>query len=322
MAFAVSSVAKTDNSKNAVDYDALNRYVVETANLEQQETLVGYVSAIVDLGEQEQEDSEVPFIGSEEDEAAEIEKHPATYFKDGINETTKKPQRLRCWPNRAIQSVTLAIDFPDIVVDKGQFFGESNPLPLRLWLGGKFYVKDAGMIVGRPTPLKINKSMGFFSFDKKHLFHKMAKDCKLIGSEEAFLPQQIDQLLGQAFQFSAQVFFKENKGKEYYTEYVKYVGGLGRGQTPPELLTQPILIQLNENNPEEYVKMLPSHIINTIQRAKNFEGSKLQKQLEERYAQKEEAEEAPPAPKAPAAKVAKPAVKKPVVEDEDLESPF
>lgn len=276
---AAQNEAKSD--KPQVDFEALNKYVVETAQLQDRETLVGYISSIVDLGLQEQEDAEVPFTGTPEDEAKAIEEKPATYFKDGFDPQTKKPARMKCWPQRPTQAVAVAIEFPDILIDKGQFFGESKPLPLRIWMGGQFYIPNVGMVVQRPTPLKVNKSMGFWSFDKKHLFHKMAVASKLIKPDEAFLPQDIDKLLGKSFQFEAQVFFKESKGKEYYTEYIKFVGGLGRGQKEADIVVPPTMIQFNEKNDVTAIKELRSHIVNTIKKANNFTGSEIEKQLAE-----------------------------------------
>jgi len=277
---AKGSDTSTESPRKEVDYEAMNKYLVETANLENREVLVGYVSAIVDLGTQAQEDAEVVFNGKPEDEAGEIEKHPNTYFKDGYDQQTKKQARFKCWPQKPIQSVAVAVDFPDILVDKGQFFGESNPLPLRLWLGNQFYLQGKGMVVGRPTPLKINKAMGFWSFDQKHLLYKMAVGAKLIKPGEAFMPQDIDKLLGVSLQFEAQVFFKENKGKQYLTEYVKYVSGLGRGQKDCELVVKPVLVQFNQPNADEALKSIRNHVINTIKMAENYEDSEIKKQLE------------------------------------------
>jgi len=293
MAFNVTAATRSESDQPKVDYEKMNQYLVETAGLETKEVLAGYISGIVDLGEQEQDDAEVVFNGDAADEAAAIEKHPLTYFKDGIDEETKKPVRLKCWPQKPIQSVAVSVDFPDIIIDKGQFFGESNPQPLRLWLGGQFFIPNVGMVVGRPTPLKENTSLGAWSFDKKHLFHKMAVACKLIKSDEIFKPQDIDQLLGKAFQFEVQIYFKEVKGKKYLTEYIKFNGGLGRGQAVPEIANPPFLVQFTQQNTEESLGNLRWHIINTIKRAKNYEGSEIQKQLETEDDKKEKSEETP-----------------------------
>jgi hypothetical protein len=294
MAFEVYSSGNQQTEREdrpQVDWDALNRYVIETANLEQRETLVGYVAAIVDLGTQEQEDAEAVFTGSAEDEAAAIEKHPDTYFKDGVDQRTKKPVRLKCWPQKPQQSVVLAVDFPDIMLNKGQFIDdeEAGEHPLRLWMGNQFYLPDVGMVVGRPIPLKVTNiapegsKKPVWSFAPNHQLYKMATYAKLIAPGEPFLPKDIDKLLGVSLQFEAQVYMKKNakNGKEYYTEYVSCKTGLGRGQVPCEVVETPIMIQFNQVNKEEDIKNLRNHVVNTIRRASNFEGSMIQKQLSE-----------------------------------------
>lgn len=288
MAFNVYASTQSSNSekKGDVDWESVNKYTVETAQLSEKETLVGYVSGIVDLGIQSQEDAQYVSDVALEDEADYIDDNPGSYFIDGIDQQTKKAARMKCVPQRDQQAVVLCVDFPDIIIDKGQFFGESNPKPLRLWMGGQFFTKNNGMIVGKSTALKVTnldktRKTKKWSFAKNHLFYKMAIAAKLIKDDQVFLPNDIDKLLGQAFQFSAQVFFKEGKdGKSYYNEHINFVGALGRGQSAPELATTPILIQFNEKNPDEAIKELRNHVINTMKMAKNWEGSLIQKQIE------------------------------------------
>lgn len=344
MAFGVYSSGKSEKAdKVEVDYDALNKYVVEACNLEQREVLVGYVSAIVDLGEQNQEDAEVKFDGDAAAEAAEIEKNPNTYFKDGVDDK-KNPIRLKCWPQKACQSVAVAIDFPEIMLDKGQFFGESNPQPLRVWMGGQFWMgADVGMVVARPTPLKvtnINKQPGkpTWSFAQNHLFYKMAVDAKLVTPGEPFLPKDIDKLLGKSFQFQVQIYFKESKGKSYYTEWIKYQGARSRSQQELVPVKGPFTIQFFSENDPEAIKELRYHVINTMKNSPSFPGSVIESQLQgtEKSQPQEGTQEAPEAPRkeepkptpAPARKVASagkpkpPAVPQTNFDDLDDDIPF
>lgn len=322
MAFRTTNVSQNDNStKPEVNYDELNRYVVETAGLQERETIIGYISGIVDLGNQDLPDAEVVFTGSEEDQQAEIEKNPNTYFKEGFDPVTKKQVTFKCWSQKPVQCVAFSVDFPDIIVDKGQFFGKSQPAPLRAFYGGQFYTQGSGMVVGRPTPLKINKSTGEWSFDKKHLFHKMAVASKLIKPDDAFLPQDIDKLLGKSFQWEVQIFMKKVKDKEYFTEFIKYLGGLGRGQQPHEPVNEPFLIEFDGDLTQENMSNLRSHIINTIKQANNYEGSKIAEYLEGRsQATSSPKQEEKPKANPPAAK--KVAAKAPVVEEYDDDLPF
>lgn len=283
-----SKQSESTSDKPEVDWDALNHYVVDTAGLKNRETLVGYISAIVDLGTQEQPDAELKFVGTVEEEAEAIEEHPDTYFKDGVDENGKEC-RLKCFPQKPIQCVTYAVDFPDILLDKGQFFGDDSGTtkPLRLWMGNQFYLENKGMVVGRPIPLRVGNvaqkgsKKPVWSFKPNHSLYKLALAAKLIQPGDVFLPRDIDKLLGVSLQFEAQVFFKKAKnGKEYYTEYLKFVGGLGRKMEPLELVTAPSLIMFNQKNDEDSVKELRNHVVNTIKMASNYEGSMIQKQIE------------------------------------------
>jgi hypothetical protein len=323
MAFNTYGDNKTkgsDSDKPSVDFDEINKYVVETAKLEDRETLVGYVAQIVDLGTQELPDAENTFTGTEADEAAEIAKSPDVYFKNGFDYETKKEVRLKCYPQKPQQCVAFAIDFPEILVDKGQFFGESKPLPLRLWMGGQFYIESAGMVIGRPTPLRVtnldkSRATKVWSMAQNSLPYKMALASKLIKAGEPFLPQRIDELLGKSYQFSAQVWFKESKGKQYYTEYVNFVGALGRGQAEAEHFTTPYVVQFTEENPADAIKELRAHVVNTIKRATNYNGSKIQAQIEALRGQakpNENGKAEGEAPKPKKAKVA-PKAKEPVL---------
>lgn len=286
MAFKVVGTPSGGNTESNVDFDAINRYRVEAAGLQERETLAGYVASIIDLGVQKQPDAEVTFTGSQEEEDAICEAMPDTYFKDGIDQDTKKEVRLKCWPQKPVQCVTLAIDFPDILVDMADAHGEeSNPLPLRLYTGGQFYVPTQGMIVARPTPLRVvnldkTRKTKKWSLAQNNMLHKMAVAAKLIKPDEVFLPQNIDDLLGKAFQFDAQVYMKQVGQKEYFTEYLKFASALGRGQSVADLTTEPRLIQFDEENPDEAIIEIRQHVVNTIKLAENFKGSVIQKQIE------------------------------------------
>lgn len=284
MSFDNYSVTKNEGKKLEVDYNALNKYVVETANCESPEVLTGVVAGLIDLGIQEQNDAEIVFTGTEQDEADIIAEKPDSYFKDGLDPKTRKPVRLKCYPQKAIQSVVLAIEFPEIQLDKGSFFGDNSgeTKPLRVFLGGQYFNPNTKkMQVQRPTPLKIGKNNdGKWSFNNLHLFYKMAVAGKLIQPNGVFLPQDIDKLVGLPFQFELQIFNKESKGKFYYTEKVAFKSGMPRGVPAPELPTETFVVQFNKENDAKSLKEVRAHVLNTIKAAKNYNGSPIQKQLE------------------------------------------
>ena len=302
------TTSTTQSDKPKTDFEALNKYVVETCQLQQPETLLGVVSVIADLGTQKLPDAEYDL--DKEDEGLTIEEltskhsallaenHPAdkqvgkiTKFGksyDGV----KKEWVIRKFVKQADrQAVAMAIDFPDIVLDKGKFFGEteSNPKPLRLWLGGQYWNKFIGergkMLIQNVIPLKVTNiaqpPAKVWSMNPKSIPHKMAVASKIIETGEAFLPQDIDKLLGKTLQFKAQVFFNKGAdGKQYYTEKVSFAAGLARGQTERSV-ENTYLVQFNKENNPQALKELRAHVINTIEQATNFEGCVIQKQLAE-----------------------------------------
>jgi hypothetical protein len=336
MAFEVE-YNNPEQRESKVDWDALNKYTIETAGLQLPETLAGVVVGIVDLGKQEQSDAEVVFVGTPEDEVKWIESNPNTYFKVGIDQQTKKRARLKCWPVKPTQCVAVAVDFPDIMLDKGQFFDnpDAEHKPLRMWLGNQFYTQGAGQVVASPTTLKVTnlnkggeKGKEIWSLPTTNLFYKMAVASKIIEPGQAFDPSRIDEVLGQSYQFQAQIYMrKAPDGKEYMTEKIKFVGSLGRGQAVPENSTEPFLVQFNRINSEEAIKQLRSHVVNTIKQSTTYEGSAIQKQLEKSKTPVKALETAPsastlvPAPK-PAAKPVKTPAKAPPTDPDDSDAPF
>ena len=328
MAFKVKKQERSESNNNlpTVDWDAYHNYIVEKAGLQTQEVLIGYVAGIIDLGEQSQEDGKVVFTGTPEEEAEILEKFPHNYFEDGFDPVTKKPARFKRWPQKPLQAVTLAIDFPDIMLNHGQFFGEEDSVekPLRMYLGGQFYLQGKGMVVGRPLYLKYSNLSGDrknpeWSLDKKHTLYNMAVGAKLVEKGRPFLPDDIDQLLGVSLQFDVQIFFKENKGKKYFTENIKFASGLGRGQKAIEPLSDPFLIQFGDEN--EHLSEVRSHVLNTIRQASNFEGSKIQKQLDAIHPANKDDSDMEEKPKS-APKPVEKKTSKPPVKEEPEDDPF
>lgn len=302
------ATTSTQSDKPKVDFDALNKMVVETCQLQQPETLLGVVAVIADLGTQKLPDSEYDL--DKEDEGLTIEeltaKHSALLAENHPSEkqvgkitkfgksydSMKKEWVIRKFVKQADrQAVAMAIDFPDILLDKGKFFGETepNPKPLRLWLGGQYWNKFIGekgkMLIQNVIPLKVTNiaqpPAKVWSMNPKSIPHKMAVASKVVETGEAFLPQDIDKLLGKTLQFKAQVFFnKGTDGKQYYTEKVSFAAGLARGQTERSV-ENTYLVQFNKENDPQALKELRAHVINTIEQATNFEGSAIQKQLDE-----------------------------------------
>lgn len=291
MAFNVKR-KPSENTESTVDWDAYNQYIVETCALETRETMVGYISAIVDLGMQEQEDAMVEWTGTEDQEIAECEKYENTYFEDVEvwDDKVKKKvvKRFKRWPQPPMQHVAMAVDFPQIMLNKGQFFGDesSEELPLRMWLGGEFVVKNSEgkfeKIISRPFSLRQDKKTGdAWGLAANSIMYKMALISGLISKGEAFPAERIDELLGKAFSFEVEISFKKVGDKKYMNEYIKYSGGVPRGTPVPELFKDPILIMMDADNDLDELRELRASVKRTIQRANDYAGSAIEAQFKQ-----------------------------------------
>ena len=299
MAFkvTVSNTTSTNQDRPQVDFDALNQYVVDTAECQQPETLNGVIVGIVDLGNQRLPDAEYDVDSGDESltveeltekYSTEIESGKVSKFDIVKDWSTRPPKEVikKFVPQKDRQCITYAVDFMDIMLDKSQFFGEkSEPKPLRLYFGGSFYnTHSKKMIVQNLLPLKIAniakdpKTQKLWSLSPNSQLHKIAVASKLINTGDAFLPDNIDELLGKTLQFKVQIGFNEKGDKKYYFEKMSFIGALQRKDKPFEDVDT-FLIQMDSENDPEALKNLRKHLLNTMELATNFEGSILQKQL-------------------------------------------
>lgn len=299
MAFKTTAVSTTSTNQDRpqVDFAALEQYVVETADCEQPETLNGVVVGIIDLGNQKLPDAEYDVDSGDEDLT--VEELTAKYAEDIASGKVSKFDFVKDWstrppkdvikkfvPQKDRQCITYVVDFPDVMLDKSKFFGEnSEPKPLRLYFGGQYYnTFQKKMMVQNLLPLKISniakdvRNEKLWSLNTKSQLHKMAVAAKLINTGEAFLPDNIDQLLGKTLQFKVQIGFNEKGDKKYYFEKMSFLGAIQKKDKPFEDV-ETFLIQMDEPNDPEALKQIRKHILNTMEQATNFEGSALQKQL-------------------------------------------
>lgn len=301
MAFKTTAISTstTNSTRPTVDFDAINEYTVETVGCQQPETLNGVVVGIIDLGNQKLPDAEYDVDSGDEDlSVEELEAKYADEIAEGkiskfdfVKDWSTRPPKdviKKFVPQKDRQCISYAVDFPDIMLDKGQFFGaDSEPKPLRMYFGGQYYHQGLKkMVVQNLLPLKVTniakdpRNNKTWSLSPKSQLHKMAVAAKLINTGEAFLPDNIDQLLGKTLQFQVQIGFNEKDGKKYYFEKMKFLGAIQRKDKPFEDV-ETFLIQMEGENDPEALKNLRKHIINTQMMATNFEGSALQQQLEE-----------------------------------------
>ena len=279
-----SATSTSDTPRVEVDWSALNKHVVDVVDCKTPQTVVGVISQIIDLGLQTQEDAK--FVNK--DDEATMAKNIADgrcYYEEGDevdqrNQPTGNKVIFKRWSQKPIQQVAITVDFPDILVDKGQFFNESKPLPYRLVMGGQFWDKgNREMILQRPISLKLMKNhKDQWSLSDKNTVHKMAVAADLIEAGGAFTPNRLGELLGKAFLFEVQAYI--NAGG-YLNERIIFKGKLMRGTQVPEYPLTPKIIGFNAENDLEEVGMLRKEVINSMQRALNWDESNIKKQLEQ-----------------------------------------
>lgn len=290
MAYKLNVTTTTQTSggeRKEVNWNALNEHVIEVAKTAKKaRSIPGVISGIYDLGEQNRDDAEIEFKGTPEEEAKIIAEKPATYFENG-----RDGKRYMRYPQKPVQQIAIAVDFPQVLVDKGQFFGNSNPLPLRLLLNGEFTLSDGTRIVGRPysiveTKFKDEKK---WAFAKNSGLHKLADAVEILDDKGLFTKDRVGELLGKVALFQFRVYMKPSKNKKdadgnpvsYYTEEIKLAGLIPEGVEVPEY-DESILhgVNLYGENDEEAVKQLRKTVRETIKRANNYEGSDIKVMFE------------------------------------------
>lgn len=295
-----SSQANNDN-RPKVDWEALNQHVIDAAGTQNESKAeIGIITGIIDLGLQVQEDAKMEWKGDEESEREELAKNPNQYFETLPNDKGV-PTRYKRWSVKPCQQVAITVDFPSILVNKGQFFGDENAksLPLRMLLNGEFYIKDIGKVVGKPYNIKeVKQADGSWAFKNNTQLHKLAAATGVLSEKGFFKPQMLGSLIGKAALFDIQVFLKKGSdGKSYFNENIKLSGKIPQIMVPmiPEI-DKSLLFGVNFKGQQDsaILKNLRQSVINTMKQAVNFEGSDIQKALGEAATQQLKQQEVKP----------------------------
>lgn len=272
-----------------VDWEALNKHLVEAAGTQTESRAeIGIITSVIDLGLQVQEDAKMMVTGmTKEQQDEELAKNPNQYF-EVLKDDKGVEQLYKRWKVKPCQQVAITVDFPSILVNKGQFFGDENsqPLPLRMLLNGEFYIKDIGKVVGKPYNIKeVKQTDGSWAFKNNTQLHKLAAATGVLNEKGFFKPQMLGSLIGKAALFDIQVFLKKGSdGKSYFNENIKLSGKIPQIMVPmiPEI-DKSLLFGVNFKGEQDptVLKNLRQSVINTMKQAVNFEGSDIQKALGE-----------------------------------------
>lgn len=327
------SVPQSNNTTNentntsTVDYEALQNHIIEKAGTQDKHrTITGYIGAYYSLGKQEQSPYEAIYEESAKDFANMkkfVDEGKATVKKGNINidGTWHNDVMVYSKPRPPREAIALGIYFPQIIVDKAQFFeeGASDPRPLMLVMGGETFVKrldDSGRsekVIQYPTFIQetTNNPSGTWGLGQTTTLHKIGAALGLLNEHNLLKIERLGELLGKPLQFRMRVWNKPNKsGGTWYTEEVKYVSEVPEGLNPPEFDESYIHgINFDKPNDPDTVKNLRVEVVNTIKRAVNYEGSIIQKEIEEYRVYNKDNDQQTPPTEQPVAKVDTPAQK-------------
>lgn len=287
--FVLNIASNSGESKSKVDYEGMNKEIINTVKAEKKKSVVGVVSGLIHLGKQPQEDAKMKWEGSEEAEREAIVSYPETYFENGFDDKGN-PCRFKRWPQKPLDAVAITVDFPQYLVDKGKYFGEENskPLPFRMLLNGEFVPKGGkygDRTLGRPFFLKsLKRPDGKWSIKDNNTLYKMCTAAGVIEDKAVLNQEDLTGLIGKPLMFEICVQMREGK---FYDEYIKFVGSVPEGLPIPECPEDVLyLVQINqEDTPETrgYVKQLRLSVRNQLKRATNYEGSVLESQINELF---------------------------------------
>lgn len=266
-------------------------------------------------------------------------------FYDSKQEKYLQDQEVYHNPNKDADSFALVVDFPDYMVDKGQFFGDKkagDKKPLRLVYGGTEWSKaDKKMYIGKLMRYK-NKPQGAakeWGYAKTNPIHKMAAAAGLLSDNGLFSRDRVLELIGENMSFTVTIN-RSNTG--YYNEKITAPAKVAKGM--PDCRLIPGTEDLREGfedslfyisfNPEKdggspnddtALTEMRSELRNTIMRAQEYKGSELEADLIRLGLDKSGGDSAPA--KADNVPASKPQVKpevqpEPESQDEDEEGIF
>ena len=270
---AFKKKAKKPQSASNVDWNKFNRHIeerVEAAIEENGVNMECYVSMLIDSGTQPAQDPFTEYEWEDSDQQNKLlKKDFGCYVEDGKFYI----------PNRPMDSIILAVDFPDIMVDYGRFFSEDNTSeerPYRHFLAGDWegVAGYTAAIVGKDG-----------AYSARSTITKIAKAANLVKGSKVKEDFNIGDLMGAVFTMDVEVS-SEEKGDKFYTK-VKATNLSARSKKLPPLECDieciGIMMNLDEDDEpyvEEELRQINSKVIKRLEMAEEWEDSDLKKALE------------------------------------------
>jgi len=287
------SNANSDTPK--IDYDARREYMVANCGTaDKAESTIAIISGIADLGLQSQLDAKMEWKGTPEEKQAIIDKADGQYFQTLDNGKGQMVEFKR-WKVAPQRAYAVFVDVPSIMLDQGQFFGDTSGTkhPLRLLLNNDNWDKEVSKILvnkrgytikEKNLPVKIGGvEKNAWGMAKNHTFHKLAEAVGVLNEDGLFKPaQDMHRLIGKPILIEYQVHETTSKGKKYLNEKTSLVGqvpGMMKSMIPELDRKYLFATKFKGTQNPEVLKMLRHTVIETMKLATDFEGSDIQKAL-------------------------------------------
>lgn len=298
MSFELDTTGATQQSSGGgkdIDFDGMNAHVIEVVGTQSKaKTVVGFVSGMYDLGMQPRPDFEKIHDPSKQEEVEAVAKGEATLETKDFYDEGKLNKNVVVFskPRTPAKAFALSVDFPQFQCDKGQFFGESKPLPLRLLMGGTWTVNNPDKegkkmpIINSPFYLaeNTNNDAGIWAISNRTTLHKMAEAADILNDQGLLVKEDVSKLLGKALMFKVRVYQKENKGKQYYTEEIKFVSEVPEGLPIPEFDESLIHgVNMNRANVPEYLQQTRAVVKNTMRLSLDWDSSVVKGEIAAMY---------------------------------------
>lgn len=298
-----SSGSNTQSDKPRVDYDAMNLEVINVVGTQNKaKTVIGYPTGYVDLGMQPrdnyeelmQEGNTPKAIKQREDIAAGLAEEVVKDYYD--NGTWHKQATVFSKPRKPAKAFTFAVDFPQYTVDKAKYFeeGKSEPLPLRLYMGGEWSVLDPESEDNKKMRIvqnhmymaeNTNNPLNEWALPTTSTIHKMSVAANLENVKGLCSKDRITEILGKPMMFNIQVWNKPAKNdatKLYYTEKIKFMSEVPEGMPCVELPDGMIHgVNFNQVNDPEMLKQIRFHAKNTMKLATDYSGSVIKQEIDQ-----------------------------------------
>lgn len=271
------------NKSGDVDWPAYNQHIVTAVNeatgIEEGNPcpVIAYISGIVDVGVHQDPVQEEQYVqvGKDEEKGNArrkkiMEKGEGELF---IAEADGQQVEMIRYTPKPSREVVYFVDIPSITVDKGQFFGDSNPAPYRLLWGSDF-----NKIPNRPVKVQGYKSNNKWMCGDGSFHNKMARAAG-INTKDGFAQDDILQLIGKPIMVTLEVFInKDGFLKEKVSNPVKIFEGISIPEYDDSLLFY--VGFFDAKNTEQDIKFLPTPVKRYMAMASNWDVSAVKKQLE------------------------------------------